>query len=259
MRFAPARRRLRARVVVGSVPAIRPVGRRAHSRQEKEAKARRMSDWNEAAPTRADGSLAWSELMARAQAGDKIAYRRLLEDITPYLRSRAARHALLFGEVEDVVQDVLLTVHTVRHTYDPRPAVRAVAAGDHPPADRRPAAPPGQQDRGRGAARAAARGHCRRRRESLSAALGPARPASRDREVAGRPAAGDPAAQAARAVAEGGGARERALDRSPQGCEPPRPESVAGDAGRAGLRCGQAPAGVRRRADRLAAGRGAGG
>ncbi len=78
-----------------------------------------MSDWNEAAPTRADGSLAWSELMARAQAGDKIAYRRLLEDITPYLRSRAARHALLFGEVEDVVQDVLLTVHTVRHTYDP--------------------------------------------------------------------------------------------------------------------------------------------
>ncbi len=78
-----------------------------------------MSDWSKAEPTRADGSLAWSELMARAQAGDKIAYRRLLEDITPYLRSRAARHAMLFGEVEDVVQDVLLTVHAIRHTYDP--------------------------------------------------------------------------------------------------------------------------------------------
>jgi RNA polymerase sigma factor (sigma-70 family) len=80
-----------------------------------------MSDRSEAerTGTRADGSLAWSELMARAQAGDKVAYRRLLEDITPYLRSLAARHAMLVGEVEDVVQDVLLTVHAIRHTYDP--------------------------------------------------------------------------------------------------------------------------------------------
>ena len=78
-----------------------------------------MSDCSEAEPTRADGSLAWSELMARAQAGDKVAYRRLLEDITPYLRSLVARHAVLFGEVEDVVQDVLLTVHAIRHSYDP--------------------------------------------------------------------------------------------------------------------------------------------
>jgi RNA polymerase sigma factor (sigma-70 family) len=80
-----------------------------------------MSDRSEAEPsaTRADGSLAWSELMARAQAGDKVAYRRLLEDVTPYLRSLVARHALLVGEIEDVVQDVLLTVHAVRHAYDP--------------------------------------------------------------------------------------------------------------------------------------------
>jgi RNA polymerase sigma factor (sigma-70 family) len=78
-----------------------------------------MSERSEAEPTRADGSLAWSELMARAQAGDQVAYRRLLEDITPYLRSLAARHVMLAGEVEDVVQDVLLTVHAVRHTYDP--------------------------------------------------------------------------------------------------------------------------------------------
>jgi len=80
-----------------------------------------MSDRSEAAPsgTRADGSLAWSELMARAQAGDQVAYRRLLEDIAPYLRSLVARHAMLVGEVEDVVQDVLLTVHAVRHAYDP--------------------------------------------------------------------------------------------------------------------------------------------
>jgi RNA polymerase sigma factor (sigma-70 family) len=80
-----------------------------------------MSDRSEAEPsgTRADGSLAWSELMASAQAGDQVAYRRLLEDITPYLRSLTARHAMLVGEIEDVVQDVLLTVHAIRHTYDP--------------------------------------------------------------------------------------------------------------------------------------------
>lgn len=78
-----------------------------------------MSERSEAEPTRADGSLAWSELMARAQAGDQVAYRRLLEDIAPYLRSLVARHAMLAGEVEDVVQDVLLTVHAVRHAYDP--------------------------------------------------------------------------------------------------------------------------------------------
>jgi RNA polymerase sigma factor (sigma-70 family) len=65
-----------------------------------------------------DGT-AWSALMARAQDGDGEAYRRLLEEITPYLRALAARHRPLSGEVEDAVQDILLTVHAIRHTYDP--------------------------------------------------------------------------------------------------------------------------------------------
>ncbi len=80
-----------------------------------------MSDRSEATPsgTRVDGSRDWSELMARAQAGDQLAYRRLLDDIAPYLRSLVTRHTMLAGEVEDVVQDVLLTVHAVRHAYDP--------------------------------------------------------------------------------------------------------------------------------------------
>ena len=78
-----------------------------------------MSESSERKPTRADGSLAWSELMANAQAGDQVAYRRLLEDITPYLRSLVARHPALVGEIEDAVQDVLLSVHAVRHAYDP--------------------------------------------------------------------------------------------------------------------------------------------
>jgi len=57
--------------------------------------------------------------MARAQAGDRGAYRRLLEEITPYLRSLAARRMPNRSDVEDAVQDALLTIHAVRHTYDP--------------------------------------------------------------------------------------------------------------------------------------------
>ena len=68
--------------------------------------------------TRADGSRMWSALMARAQDGDGLAYRRLLEEVTPYLRSLAARHGGLSGETEDTVQDILLTLHAARHTYD---------------------------------------------------------------------------------------------------------------------------------------------
>jgi RNA polymerase sigma factor (sigma-70 family) len=62
----------------------------------------------------------WSALMARAQEGDRIAYRRLLEAITPYLRSLAARQPALSDESEDAIQDILLTLHAVRHSYDPR-------------------------------------------------------------------------------------------------------------------------------------------
>ena len=57
--------------------------------------------------------------MARAQSGDRDAYRHLLEAITPYLRSLAAQQHRTPSDVEDVVQDILLTVHAVRHTYDP--------------------------------------------------------------------------------------------------------------------------------------------
>ncbi|UCI05629.1 sigma-70 family RNA polymerase sigma factor [Mesorhizobium sp. B1-1-8] len=61
----------------------------------------------------------WSILMARAQDGDADAYRRLLASITPYLRAHAARCHRNLSDVEDAVQDILLTVHAVRATYDP--------------------------------------------------------------------------------------------------------------------------------------------
>jgi len=67
--------------------------------------------------------------MARAQAGERGAYRLLLEDITPFVRALAARRLQDASEVEDAVQDVLLTVHLIRHTYDPgRPFAPWLAA-----------------------------------------------------------------------------------------------------------------------------------
>src|SRR5216683_4611389 len=61
----------------------------------------------------------WTILMARAQEGDGAAYRRLLEEVTPYLRSLAASRHRDPSDVEDAVQDILLTIHAIRQTYDP--------------------------------------------------------------------------------------------------------------------------------------------
>lgn len=61
----------------------------------------------------------WSALMARGQDGDRAAYHALLVAITPYLRALARRAGLPPDDCEDGVQDVLLTIHAIRHTYDP--------------------------------------------------------------------------------------------------------------------------------------------
>lgn len=61
-----------------------------------------------------------SRLMARAQQGDQDAYVTLLRAITPRIRQIARGRRGFLGDagVEDVVQDVLLSIHTVRATYD---------------------------------------------------------------------------------------------------------------------------------------------
>jgi RNA polymerase sigma-70 factor (ECF subfamily) len=61
----------------------------------------------------------WSELMAAAQDGDRRAYERLLREIVPFIRAVAARQHRAPDRIEEVTQDVLLTIHRVRHTYDP--------------------------------------------------------------------------------------------------------------------------------------------
>lgn len=67
----------------------------------------------------ASRDLDWTILMARAQDGDNVAYLRLLQEITPYLRSLVRRWHKDHWDIEDTVQDILLTLHSIRHTYDP--------------------------------------------------------------------------------------------------------------------------------------------
>jgi RNA polymerase sigma-70 factor (ECF subfamily) len=61
----------------------------------------------------------WSTLMRCAQDGDRDAYRTLLLQVEPYARSMARRCFRHPADVEDAVQDILMTIHAVRHTYDP--------------------------------------------------------------------------------------------------------------------------------------------
>jgi RNA polymerase sigma factor (sigma-70 family) len=71
-----------------------------------------------------DGRL--RELMRSAQDGDAAAYAELLQAVANRVRGivRRRRGSLAPDVVEDVVQDVLLSIHAVRHTYDPaRPFV----------------------------------------------------------------------------------------------------------------------------------------
>src|ERR1700677_3650508 len=70
-------------------------------------------------PTPQERDHAWSQLMRAAQSGDRAAYEKLLREISPLIRSLVRRHCSNRADIEEMVQDTLLTVHRVRHTYDP--------------------------------------------------------------------------------------------------------------------------------------------
>ena len=61
----------------------------------------------------------WTRLMAAAQQGDRAAYVSLLQEIIPRIRMIASRSFRDRRDVDDVVQDVLLTLHSIRETFDP--------------------------------------------------------------------------------------------------------------------------------------------
>ncbi len=66
--------------------------------------------------------------MAAAQRGDAAAYRQLLAALRPWLVRFLGRR-LPPAQVEDTVQDVLMAIHTKRHTFEPgRPFLPWAAA-----------------------------------------------------------------------------------------------------------------------------------
>jgi len=58
----------------------------------------------------------WDGLMAAAQDGDRQAYGELLRALLPVLR-RIVAARMGSAESEDVVQDILISLHTARHSY----------------------------------------------------------------------------------------------------------------------------------------------
>jgi RNA polymerase sigma factor (sigma-70 family) len=69
--------------------------------------------------------------MRSAQDGDGSAYAALLQEIAPWLRQMILqqRRFLQPQDIEDLVQDILLSLHSVRATYDPqRPFLPWLAA-----------------------------------------------------------------------------------------------------------------------------------
>lgn len=75
----------------------------------------------------------WAAWMRAAMAGDAGAYRQFLVSVAPHLRAIARSRCRNLGapesEAEDVVQEVLLTIHLKRGSWDPsRPIGPWIAA-----------------------------------------------------------------------------------------------------------------------------------
>ncbi len=64
-----------------------------------------------------DREESWREWAKQAQAGDKAAYTLLLKDIVPFIRSVVMPTLANPDWVDDVTQDVLISVHKSLNTY----------------------------------------------------------------------------------------------------------------------------------------------
>ena len=80
---------------------------------------------NSAEGIRTESDARRSALMGAAQKGDRVAYEKLLRDCALLSASLARRRGVPPDRVDDVVQEVLLTVHRARATYDPRRSFEA--------------------------------------------------------------------------------------------------------------------------------------
>jgi RNA polymerase sigma-70 factor (ECF subfamily) len=60
----------------------------------------------------------WQRLMILAQSGDERAYQELLSDLARVLRGYVHRKVGRESDVEDIVQEVLISIHRSRHTFE---------------------------------------------------------------------------------------------------------------------------------------------
>jgi RNA polymerase sigma factor (sigma-70 family) len=87
-----------------------------------DAQQHRPHPFREGAAQRAANDLRLAALMQAARDGDRVAYAGLLRELVPLLQ-RLLRRRLGFlqpSDREDLVQDILLSLHAARATYDPR-------------------------------------------------------------------------------------------------------------------------------------------
>lgn len=61
----------------------------------------------------------WAEWAQQAQAGDQKVYSQLLTDIVPYIRGILAPGLSNPDWIDDITQEVLISVHKSLHTYSP--------------------------------------------------------------------------------------------------------------------------------------------
>jgi RNA polymerase sigma-70 factor (ECF subfamily) len=59
----------------------------------------------------------WQDLAAKAQSGDKPSYNQLLHSVLPYIQNFLRASLANPDWVDDVTQEVLLSVHRSLHTY----------------------------------------------------------------------------------------------------------------------------------------------
>jgi RNA polymerase sigma-70 factor (ECF subfamily) len=94
------------------IPFARPGdGRQAVNSLAEQVRADLLSEVEDA--------VRWAAWMEKAQRGDRAAYHALLVAITPYLRAIARRYLRQEQDAEDMVQEILIVVHDIRHTYEP--------------------------------------------------------------------------------------------------------------------------------------------
>lgn len=67
-----------------------------------------------------DRDSVWQEWAAKAQKGDKVSYSSLLRDISPYIRNVVTPSVSNLDWVDDIIQEVLMSVHKSLHNYDPK-------------------------------------------------------------------------------------------------------------------------------------------